>query len=225
MSHCIYAIYGAGGHGRETMPLARTTLEETRGRGRSYELVFVDDSLSNSVINGHRVLSYQAFRSAAAVEKYVNVAVADSTTRRALFERCSRDGIEPFDVRASNVCTLDDVILGPGSILAPFVTLTSNIRIGAGFHANTYCSVAHDCVIGDYVTFAPAAKCNGNVVVEDDAYLGAGCVVRQGTPGQPLIIGRGAVVGMGAVVTRNVAPGTTVVGNPARPIERRNGQC
>lgn len=37
--------------------------------------------------------------------------------------------------------------------------------------------------------------------------------------GQPLVIGKGAVVGMGALVTKSVAPGTTVVGNPARVME------
>jgi len=36
--------------------------------------------------------------------------------------------------------------------------------------------------------------------------------------GQPLVIGRGAVVGMGAVVTKSVPPGVTVVGNPARAL-------
>jgi acetyltransferase-like isoleucine patch superfamily enzyme len=60
--------------------------------------------------------------------------------------------------------------------------------------------------------------CNGNVVVEDCAYIGAGAVIKQGRPGAPLIIGRGAVVGMGAVVTKSVPAGVTVVGNPARPL-------
>ena len=74
----------------------------------------------------------------------------------------------------------------------------------------------HDCLIGDFVTFAPSVKCNGNIVIEDHAYIGAGAVIKQGKPGQPLVIGRGAVVGMGAVVTKDVPAGATVVGNPAR---------
>ena len=108
--------------------------------------------------------------------------------------------------------------IGAGAILCPFVTLTSNIRIGEHFHANLYSYVEHDCVIGDFVTFAPGVQCNGNVLIEDHAYIGAGAILRQGRPDSPLVIGRGAIVGMGAVVTRNVAPGSTVVGNPARPL-------
>jgi sugar O-acyltransferase (sialic acid O-acetyltransferase NeuD family) len=115
---------------------------------------------------------------------------------------------------------MDDVTVGEGSILCPFVTLTSNIRIGRHFQANLYSYVEHDCVIGDFVTFAPGVKCNGNVVIEDHAYIGAGAILRQGVPGRPLVIGRGATVGMGAVVTRDVPPATTVVGNPARPMQK-----
>jgi acetyltransferase-like isoleucine patch superfamily enzyme len=73
-------------------------------------------------------------------------------------------------------------------------------------------------VIGDFVTLAPGAKINGNVVVQDHAYIGTGAMIRQGRPGEPLVIGEGAIVGMGAVVTRSVPPGVTVVGNPARPL-------
>jgi acetyltransferase-like isoleucine patch superfamily enzyme len=120
---------------------------------------------------------------------------------------------------------MDEVLLGEGAILSPFVTLTSNIRIGRHFHANLYSYVEHDCVIGDFVTFAPAVKCNGNVHIGDHAYIGAGAVIRQGKPGKPLVIGKGAVIGMGAVVTRDVSPGVTVVGNPARPLRGEEGSC
>lgn len=215
----LYAIYGASGFGREVLPVTRSMLQQSLPRD-GYELVFVDDQRSSVSVNGHRVLTYAEFLAAPAPAKHVNVAIAGAATRRMLFERCARDAIAAFDIRASNAVLLDDLSVGPGSILCPFVTLTSNVRIGRGFHANIYSYVAHDCVIGDYVTFAPAVKCNGNVVIEDEAYLGTGCVLRQGQPGAPLVIGAGAVVGMGAVVTRSVPPHTTVIGNPARPLQK-----
>jgi acetyltransferase-like isoleucine patch superfamily enzyme len=84
--------------------------------------------------------------------------------------------------------------------------------------ANLYSYVEHDCVIGDFVTFAPGVKCNGNIMIEDHAYIGTGAIIKQGKLGEPLVIGRGATVGMGAVVTKSVPPGVTVVGNPARPL-------
>ena len=125
-----------------------------------------------------------------------------------------------FSVRASNAIRMDDVEIGEGALISPFVTFTSNIRIGAHFQANLYSYVEHDCVIGDFVTFAPRVACNGNVHIGDHAYIGTGAVLRQGRSGAPLSIGEGAVVGMGAVVTRDVPPGVTVVGVPARPLER-----
>lgn len=98
------------------------------------------------------------------------------------------------------------------------MALTSNIKIGRYFHTNIYSYVEHDCQIGDYVTFAPSVKCNGNVVIENNAYIGTGAIIRQGKPGKPLVIGKHAIVGMGAVVTKDVPAGVTVVGNPARPL-------
>lgn len=51
------------------------------------------------------------------------------------------------------------------------------------------------------------------VRIEDDVWVGTGAIILPGVH-----VGRGAVVGAGAVVTRDVAAGTVVAGNPARPV-------
>lgn len=220
MTAPLFAVYGASGCGRGVMPLARAQLQ-AQGIDAS-RLVFLDDQPGTSVVNGQRVMRYADFAVQGDGPRHVVIAIANGAVRERLARRCADDGVVPWTVVAANVVRMDDVTLGEGAALSPFVTLTSNIRIGRHFHANLYSYVEHDCVIGDFVTFAPGAKCNGNVVIEDHAYIGAGAVIKQGRPGQPLTIGRGAIVGMGAVVTRDVAAGATVMGNPARPLQHRS---
>jgi sugar O-acyltransferase (sialic acid O-acetyltransferase NeuD family) len=198
------------------MPLAR---EQLRLQGIAADrLVFVDDHPEQSVVNDQRVLCYADFLATKASEFHVVLAIANSTIRERLAARCANDGINPWTVRANNIVVMDEVRLGEGAILSPFVTITSNITIGRHFQANLYSYVEHDSKIGDYVTFAPGVKCNGNIVIEDHVYIGAGAVIKQGKPGRPLVIGSRAIVGMGAVVTKDVPPGVTVVGNPAKPL-------
>lgn len=210
----IVGVYTAGGHGRELMPIVRTQFAH-------HQIVFIDDVNCGGFVNGQEILSFADFMARPADERRVCVAIAASKHRQRLAERCEAAGVLLAEVRATTVVQMDDVAIGPGACLSPFVTLTSNIHIGRCFHANLYSYVTHDCVIGDYVTFAPRVACNGNVHIHDHAYIGAGAILRQGSPNKPLIIGEGAVVGMGAVVTKDVPAGTTVVGNPARPMARR----
>jgi sugar O-acyltransferase (sialic acid O-acetyltransferase NeuD family) len=217
----LYAVYGASGCGRGIMPLARQQLEADGIDSK--RLVFVDDEPSATSINGHAVLSYSDFLNETAVRHHVAIAIADSGIRQRIAEMCSADQVSPWSLRSANVVVMDDVEMGEGVLLSPFVTITSNVRIGKFFHCNLYSYVEHDCRIGDFVTFAPGVKCNGNIVIEDHAYIGAGAVLRQGMPGSPRRVGRGAIVGMGAVVLDDVPDKAVVIGNPAKVIRMVDG--
>ncbi|MFM5422544.1 acetyltransferase [Aeromonas veronii] len=213
----IFGIYGAGGYGREVLPLVRDSLKHA---DFSFEVYFLVDESEEGIINGVPVLSLDNFIKLDADERSVTVAIADCNVRERLSQKCQINNVGMFDVIAENVVIMDNVNIQEGCILSPFVCLTSNIKIGKSFHANIYSYVAHDCIIGDYVTFAPGVKCNGNVIIEDYAYIGTGAIIKPGSTNKPLTIGKGAVIGMGAVVTKSVPAGVTVFGNPAKVIGR-----
>jgi len=212
-----FGLVGAGGFGREVMPLAKSNLPSLFP-GENVNITFVDVQSTRLKVNSVQLMDENTFVGLAAKEKYFNVAIADSKVREQVVNRIVDCGATPLAITASNVVILDNNTIGVGAILCAFSHITSNTKIGKYFHCNYHCYVAHDCVIGDFVTFAPSVRCNGNVHIGDHAYIGSGACIKQGTNDIPLVIGEGAIVGMGAVVTKSVAPYTTVAGNPAKQL-------
>jgi len=201
------AIFGCGGFGREILRLAQESSAHTDAQP-----VFVADDSLGPVLN-HPVITPDQLEP----EDELVIAIGSPANRRAVAERITH---KYRSLIAHSAIVGPDVTIGEGAIICDYTILTASARIGRQFHCNIYSYVAHDCVIGDYVTFAPRVSCNGNVRVEDGAYIGTGAVIKQGTPSNPTVIGAGSVVGMGAVVTKSVAAGATVVGNPAAPFRQ-----
>jgi sugar O-acyltransferase (sialic acid O-acetyltransferase NeuD family) len=215
----VLGLYGAGGFAREVMPLALEYLSIPAHLGSEsvHKVYFVESSPQESEVDGLPLISESEFIKLECSKRLFNVAIGDSRVRERIANECIERGARPLSLQSRNSIIYDNNVVGEGAILCAFTMITSNARIGRFFHSNIYSYVAHDCVIGDFVTFAPNVHCNGNVHIHSHAYIGTGAVIKQGTAHKPLVIGEGSIVGMGAVVTRDVPPYTTVVGNPAKP--------
>jgi len=211
-----YILVGAGGFGREVMPLMLAQFSRQAEAGLTEIYFAVEHLAEEREVNGVPIISLEQACGLSG-ELYFNVAIADSKVRERIAENCLAAGMAPFSIMASSALDLAENQIGAGAILCPFSMVTANVRLGRFFHGNYYSYVAHDCEIGDFVTFAPGVRCNGSIRIGDHAYIGAGAMIRQGSKTEPLIIGRAAVVGMGAVVLSHVPAGATVFGNPARP--------
>ncbi len=214
----IVGVFGWGGFAREIMPL----MTERFAGPDSPQLFFVHDEKKSDNINDHPVLSFNEFLAIDCASRYSCISVGKSDTREFLANNCLNNNVKPLSLVSKNAIVYECNSVGVGAVICANVILTSNVEIGDYCHLNLFSYVAHDCKVGDYVTFAPRVCCNGNVHIKDHAYIGTNAVLKQGTETKPLIIGEGAVVGMGAVVTKDVEPYTTVVGNPARPLQRKS---
>ena len=134
---------------------------------------------------------------------------------------------------------LDRVTMGSGSDCGPFAKLRPGTEIAANVHVGSFAEIVRS-KIGEgskvpHVSYLGDATVGRNVnvgagtitanfdgvtknptVIEDDVFVGVGTMLRS-----PVKLGKGSRTGAGSVVTRDVPPGMTAVGVPARALRRR----
>jgi bifunctional UDP-N-acetylglucosamine pyrophosphorylase/glucosamine-1-phosphate N-acetyltransferase len=133
---------------------------------------------------------------------------------------------------------LDGVELGAGSDCGPYAKLRHGTRVADGVHIGSFAELVRsrvgrgskvphvsylgDATVGEDVNIGAGtitANYDGTrknpTVIEDGAFIGVDTMLRA-----PVRVGRGARTGAGSVVTRDVPPGVTAVGMPARAIRR-----
>lgn len=212
------AIYGGGGFAREVAWL----IQSCNGEIQTYNVVcFVDDDETShgGELNRIPVMSLAAARRQFPGAVMV-LAVGTPRTREVLMMKAVDMGFSFETIIHPRTERSQWVEIGLGTVICAGNILTTNITLGRHVQINLDCTIGHDVVLGDFTTLAPGVHVSGWVHFGLRVYVGTGAVFINGTNEGPIIIGDDAVIGAGACVTKSVRPGMTVVGIPAKPIQR-----
>lgn len=124
---------------------------------------------------------------------------------------------------------LYNCVVGEGCLIGPYVELQAGVELGDGVAVQSHSFLCQDMIVEDEAWIGHGVQTVNNQyppgsppwdppVVRESAVIGTNATL------MPVEIGDGAVVGAGAVVLNDVPANTTVVGNPARPIDDNDGR-
>ena len=209
-------LLGAGGGTRELIALIRHAAGD-RNRYKDWELRGVLDD--NQAILGTEVAGVPVLGPLAATGKYEGCLflngianVQNTSIRRQVAERLALPAERWATFVHPRAVVLEPSQVGHGAIVYPHAVISAGAAIAPHVVAYFGAVVHHDSRVGEGTCVCAGVLIAGRVEVGRDCYLGIGSVVRD-----RVRIGDGAIVGAGAVVVKDVPPGATVVGVPARP--------
>lgn len=205
-------VIGASGLGKEVVWLAKRLGISVKGYLDDNETIQRQEFYGFPVLG--KVSDWIGFEDSEFV-----VAIASPNIRELIVTSMSEIGQPKFKTLVDPAAAIDMNLtpVGDGSVICAGSVITADVVIGKHCIINKLCSIGHDVVLEDFVTLAPKLMLGGHVLVQTKADIGALSCIRQG-----LVVGSAAVVGMGAVVTRDVPAGLVVVGNPAKPLVRKS---
>ena len=145
--------------------------------------------------------------------RYGVIAIGSNEARKALSESLALNWVT---VIHPSVILLPDSEVGPGTVVLAGSVLDVGCRVGSHTIINAMSGIGHHCHIGDYVHIGQAA-------VSSNTHIGQGAFIGQSSTILPRVsVGEWATVGAGALVNKDVPPGDTVVGLPAKSIAERS---
>lgn len=145
--------------------------------------------------------------------RFINLITRDTVTRyKTSLEVSSQGGKFANFIHPS--VNLEYVKLGTGIYVQENVVLQADVSVGNNTSIHIGTLVGHETKIGHSVFMAHGCNISGNTIIEDGVQMGTGV-----TSVPRIKIGKWSIIGAGAVVIKDVAPYSVVVGNPGKVIK------
>lgn len=174
----------------------------------------LNESARGASFEGYAVYTLEELRPLASTHEAICV-LGNCQAKRRFVEQAEAMGFSFASLVHPEGFVSPTATMGEGFLSCYYDVINSQTRIGKHCTVCSRVLLSEATTIGDFVYIGPSVQIAGSVTIGSGVFIGISAAVSD-----QVTIGDGAVIGAGAVVIRDVPPGATVAGNPAREIAR-----
>lgn len=213
----ILSIYGGSGLGREVLELAKQ-INELRKEWE--QIVFIDDVITEETINGIKKYSYEEFKKFySANDTRFTIALGEPALKNMLYEKVLRDGYEPETLIHPSVYIPDTAMIGKGVTICANSFVSCNTEIFDNVCLQPFCLIGHDSKIENSCVVSAFSVVCGHCVIGESTFIGVHSSIKENCT-----VGAKSIIGMGAMVFKDIPDGVIAMGNPARVLKNNTDE-
>lgn len=207
----ILGIYGTNGMGREIRELALLINQRNQCWDR---IVFIDDTKESGILKDCEMISFEQLQ-----KKYlptdieIVIGMGEPIYKEQIWKRVKSAGYSLATLIHPDAEVVPSAELGEGVVVRKGSIVSSDSKVGNNVIIQSYVVIGHDTKVGNHCQISSFTDVAGHCIVGDRVFIGLNSCVKEETT-----IADDAIISMGAVVMKDVATATIMMGNPARVI-------
>lgn len=188
------AILGAGGHAQEIYDIVKSSASEY--------VYFVDEN----ILEAKTLFGCPVYKQVQVETDIILCGVGNPSLKKYFDERYKNiSGWLHKKAWLGPGCLVENTTIGANTVI------TANVTVKQLTSINSNCVISHGCTIGKYCHISAGTILAGDVILGDEVYIGIGAKILP-----KVRIAKGAVIGAGAVITKNVPEKAVMIGVPGK---------